>query len=119
MDLETLYMTVFRAGARFALDASGGLKYRGPKAALTPDMRAAITEQHRAEIIGDLKRSRRQLMLKVCRNRGRQRHEKEGGTRECACTFTRKVRQHLITEDTSPTKGEVVTLMLLTNCLQS
>ncbi len=52
MDLETLLAQVYVAGGRFIAE-SGQLRYRGPKEAMTPDVRQAINE-HKAQILADL-----------------------------------------------------------------
>lgn len=52
MDLENLLAHVYGAGGRFIAEG-GALKYRGPKEAMTPEVRQAIGE-HKAQILTDL-----------------------------------------------------------------
>lgn len=52
MELENLLAKVYGAGGRFIAEG-GQLKYCGPKEALTPEARRAISE-HKEQIIADL-----------------------------------------------------------------
>ncbi len=52
MDLENLLAQVYAAGGRFIAEGCAA-KYRGPKEALTPEVRQAINE-HKAQILADL-----------------------------------------------------------------
>lgn len=52
MELETALKEVYAAGGRF-IAAAGALKYRGPKEAMTPEVRQAINE-HKAPLLADL-----------------------------------------------------------------
>lgn len=52
MDLENLLAHVYAAGGRFTSEG-GALKYRGPKEAMTPEVRCAIGK-HKAQLLADL-----------------------------------------------------------------
>ncbi len=52
MNLENLLAHVYAAGGRFTSEG-GAVKYRGPKEALTSEIRQAINE-HKAQILADL-----------------------------------------------------------------